>query len=306
MLLGIVTKNGRGDVGNLLNSGILGLDEGHFVGIMASWDPKPLMIAHLLEQLNVGPESLIFIDDNPSEVVEVASQFPSAFCILAQDGDATPVLDAIPGTWHFGSDQVAGLRQASTTASSKVRTELSALDPQGQNAYLAGLRIVAQVRQAEEGDASRIASLVARTNQFNVTLKRTKEFQIVGALQDPNVCTVVGSMRDILADSGNVAVAVFRRQSHALELEEFCVSCRALGRGYEDAFFRAAAQIAMEKLGSFPIHIQFCEGDRNEPASRWVKQVLSGHFNGELSPQQVSETNNQLHIRVEIGFSEGA
>jgi FkbH-like protein len=205
-----------------------------FCSIKINWRPKSDNIAEILREVNVLPEQVLFIDDNPLEIAEVQRAFPS---LRTLSGD--------PHRWRqellFGvSFQVPHLsdeaRQKTALLQAKITRdqELALGDRDG---YLRDLQL--QVEIAEIGSTAdrrfgRALELLNKTNQFNTTGQRWSEASLQGFLQKGGRLRILLA-RDRMIDHGLVSVALL--QSGALQ--QMVLSCRVFGLGLEEAFLTA-------------------------------------------------------------------
>jgi FkbH-like protein len=229
MLLCLVTKNNEVDVRDAFDTRDMPLRWDSFAAIRANWDSKSSNIRSIAKQLNVGFDSMLFIDDNPVEIAEVTSIFPQ---LLARRFDvreaAQPLcwLADIPdlSIWSPSAEDLAKSDQYRQEAK---RQDVAA-SAESIEEYIASLGIVleAGVNRAEQ--VKRIAQLTNKTNQFNLTTRRYTEADILTAMEEGQVFDF--RARDRFGDMGIIAVVVVR----AAEIETFLMSCRALGRRIED------------------------------------------------------------------------
>lgn len=229
LLLALVTKNNEADVREAFEKRDMPLRWDSFAAIRANWDPKSANIASIAEQLNVGVDSMVFIDDNPVEIAEVRARFPqlaSRQFDIREAADAVAWLEALPdvGTWSPSTEDLAKSEQYQQEA---VRQELAASATSLED-YIASLGIVVEAGINRADHVKRIAQLTNKTNQFNLTTRRYSEGEILAAMEEGQVFDF--RVRDRFGDMGIIAVAVVRGG----EIEAFLMSCRALGRKIED------------------------------------------------------------------------
>lgn len=229
LLLCLVTKNNEEDVREAFDRRDMPLSWDSFAAIRANWDSKSLSIQSIAEQLNLGVDSMVFIDDNPLELAEVAARFPqlaSRQFNIREAADALGWLEELPdiGTW---SPLAEDLAKAEQYRQENDRQNLAATATSLED-YIASLGIVIEAGINRADHIKRIAQLTNKTNQFNLTTRRYSEADMLAAMEQGQVFDF--RVRDRFGDMGIIAVAIVRSG----EIEAFLMSCRALGRKIED------------------------------------------------------------------------
>ena len=217
------------------------LHEEDFVCVRANWLPKPQNVADIARELNIGMDSLVFIDDNPVERAAVRAgcpevevpEFPSdtaklpAFMREVADRCFTaPRLDAEDAA-------KAGMYRAEALRTS-ARASCGSLDD-----YLASLEMKLDLHLLREDEAPRAAQLCAKTNQFNLTTRRYTEADLLAMLRKEACRIWIASLRDRYGDYGRIALAIAEisgtGDTKSALFDTFLMSCRAMGRGVEGA-----------------------------------------------------------------------
>ena len=229
LLLCLLTKNNEADVREAFEKRDMPLRWDSFATVRANWEPKSANILSIAEQLNVGVDSMLFIDDNPIELAEVAARFPqlaSRQFDVRDAADPLGWLETLPdiGSWSPSAEDLVKSEQYRQEAD---RQEL-ATSATSLGEYIASLGIVVEAGINRVQQVKRIAQLTNKTNQFNLTTRRYSEAEILGAMEEGQVFDF--RVVDRFGDMGIIAVAIVR----AGEIEAFLMSCRALGRKIED------------------------------------------------------------------------
>jgi FkbH-like protein len=167
----------------------------------------------------------------------------------------------------------------------------------GMESYLASLELVVEMRLAEAADLPRVAQLTQKTNQFNLSLKRRSLVEIQALSRDARVFVI--SAHDRFGDYGLVGVCILApsaAQPRQFEFDTFLMSCRALGRGIEDAVLFGVCT-AVEAEGATRLLAPFAEGSRNQPIREFLirtgfREGAKGVF--ELSP--LGDVNLPAHV----------
>jgi FkbH-like protein len=274
VLLGLVSRNEPEDVEALFAARTdfpLRLDD--FTARAIGWGRKSDGVGAVAAELRISPDAVVFVDDNVGELAEVSAGAPVAGLIHAADAAAAvTALALFPGL--HGHDRTAeDTLRAGDLAAAAQRTDVG-------GDYLSSLRVRLDLSVDRADHLPRMASLTAKTNQFNTALRRTGPAELAAWLADDDVRLVTASLRDRLSDSGIVALIAGRRgEQGRVIVEEICISCRALGRGVEDYLLAAAVERLLAEFGASTAAVAYASGPRNEPARAW----LAAHSEGPVA-----------------------
>jgi FkbH-like protein len=244
ILLAICSKNNEADVLPVLadHPGML-LRPHHFAAMRINWDDKATNLRSIAAELNVGSDSLVFLDDNPIERLQVRLMAPEVK-VLEVPSDATAFAPIVLG--------FAGFDRLHLSEEDRQRTRIYA-EQRDRNSlresatsiedYLRDLRVVVHPGSLNQGDLGRVAQLTQKTNQFNLTTRRYTEAQIKALAATPGCRMETYRVSDRFGDNGLVGVAITRDDSTMCEIDSLLLSCRVIGRGIETAILsRLAAQ----------------------------------------------------------------
>ncbi|GLE52458.1 HAD-superfamily phosphatase, subfamily IIIC:FkbH [Mycobacterium montefiorense] len=214
-----------------------------FAVIVANWHPKPDNIARIAEILNVGLESLVFVDDNASERGAVLTSHPQIRTVAADVVDPARTLPNLLRDGAFTSlrltddDRQRSQRYRAEAERVNFRQSLSSVDD-----YLAGLETEVTIAPAGHEDIDRLSQLTLRTNQYNLTTIRLDPDAVKDLLARPQSIVKTVRCSDKFSDHGLVA-ALFAEIDHdRLKIMNFVMSCRVLGRGIEVAALHAVIE----------------------------------------------------------------
>ena len=214
-----------------------------FILIKANWEPKSQNIAAIAEEMNILPDSLVFVDDNPAERDIVGAQVPG----VAVPEIGTPeqyirVLD------HAGFFEVTSLSEDDRKRNEMYKANIER-ERQQQNfgdyrEYLLSLKMKGTIKPFEAIYMARIAQLSNKSNQFNLTTKRYTQSDIERFAADDHYITRYGKLEDKFGDNGVVSVVIGRKDSQekVLHLELWLMSCRVLKRDMEYAMMDSMVQ----------------------------------------------------------------
>ncbi len=221
--------------------GILKPDD--FILIKANWEPKSKNIVEIASEMNVLPDSLVFVDDNPAEREIVAAQVPG----VAVPAIGTPeqyirVLD------HAGFFEVTELSEDDRKRNEMYKANLERQRQQSSfgdyREYLRSLQMKGTIRPFEPMYMARIAQLTNKSNQFNLTTKRCTQSEIEQFAAAKDYLTRYGKLEDKFGDNGVVSVVIGRKDAAAgaLHLDLWLMSCRVLKRDMEYAMMDSVVE----------------------------------------------------------------
>ncbi len=272
VFLALASKNDRPTVEELFASrGDLLVSLADFSSIEIGWVSKAESVAAIADDLRIGTDALLFVDDNPGELAEVAVSVPGVHLLLAVDPAETERgLRYYPGLDPWVAPPAAAQRIGDLAAARR-RQEHLAVTRSGASgdaaAYLAQLGTELRVGVDIQAAVRRLADLSGRVNQFNTAFRRLGEAEVAAYLADPAACVVAVALRDRFSDSGIVAGAFAQRGvGGELVMDEIVVSCRALGRDLEAVILAVLLRAAHQRLGGEQVRIEFIAGPRNAPA----------------------------------------
>lgn len=258
-LLAVNSKNNAGDVLTFLaESPEMVLREDDFAARRINWNDKASNIREIADELNIGLDSLVFIDDSPVECERVRTAFPEVQVEqFPSDPMAIPAFMAslrATARLHVTDDDLK--RTASIRANAQ-REKLRSAAPDMES-FIRGLQIELEIGRQDRSAVQRISQLAQRTNQFNLTTKRYAVSDLERLMEVGAVYTM--SMKDRFSDYGIVGVAIatpcrgeatIRGEAaatgNAWEIDSFLMSCRAFGREIESELLRVVLADAAER-----------------------------------------------------------
>lgn len=269
-LICIVSRNLEEDIRQVLATHPdMVLREGHLSGHRINWLPKSDNLAALVHELNVGIDSVVFLDDNPVERAEVSAAYPAVFTPTLPSS-AADVVPYLRRCWP--------LDQLSVTEDDRDRAERYRQDTERVRArgaaaslaeFFATLELRVQVSPLAASDLARAAQLSRRVNQFNLTTRRYHEAELAAT---PNGQAHVVHARDRFGDYGLVGLAATGAAGDTLEVDALLLSCRVLGRGVEHAVLRQLGRLAREQ-GLSRILLRFVPTARNQAARDFLDSL---------------------------------
>jgi FkbH-like protein len=233
----------------------MALREDHFAVFQANWDDKATNITAIARELDLGIDAMVFLDDNPAERRLVRDMLPS---VAVPELPSDPALYArtLLASGYFEALAFSGedRKRADFYQDNARRVALQARAGDLE-AYLASLAMVITFQPFDGAGRSRIAQLIAKSNQFNLTTRRYTEAQVAAAEADPACFTRQIRLSDIFGDNGMICVVICRpdeADAAAWEIDTWLMSCRVLGRKVEQAtlaeILREAGARGIERL----------------------------------------------------------
>ena len=218
-----------------------------FVAFKANWKPKDVNIREIAQELNIGLDSLVFLDDNPAERQLICNSLPE---VAVPDIDPTDICAAIRTIENAGwfepvSISADDLKRSNAYRENKQRQELQKSAVSYED-YLTSLDMKAEIVPFREIYYDRIAQLTNKTNQFNLTTKRMTLADIKQIAVSEEHIALYGRITDKFGDNGLVSVVIGEKSGNELHMILWLMSCRVLGRGMEQAMLDAVMEKAME------------------------------------------------------------
>jgi FkbH-like protein len=213
------------------------------VAFHANWRPKPDNLREIAAELNLGLDSLVFVDDNPAEI-EIVRRFTPEVATLLLGPDPADYVGQLEDARFFESRTLtAEDAQRTRQYQRQARAEVLLASATDMDAYLASLEMVATVRPFRPADVPRIAQLINKSNQFNLTTRRRSEAEVQRLVGDPEHVTFSIRLADRFGDHGLIAV-VIGRLAEFLEVDTWLMSCRVLNRQVEEETMREIFRLA--------------------------------------------------------------
>ncbi len=217
---------------------------------VANWSDKAANIRQIAAELNIGLDSLVFIDDNPFERNLVRQELPMV-AVPEVGEDPSGFITAIADAGYFEALAVTEEDRERTAQyqENKAREALKA-STTDLNSYLRGLEMQLLWRPFDRIGLPQIVQLINKSNQFNLTTRRYTEEEILAVMDDPAAFGLQLRLLDRFGDNGIIAIIIGRLRNTAdLEIDTWLMSCRVLGRQVEPTTLKLIAEQA-KNLGA--------------------------------------------------------
>lgn len=247
ILLAISSKNNEADALEVLDQHPdMVLRRKHFAAYRINWQDKASNLKALAKDLNIGLDSMVFIDDNPRECELVRQQCPEChvFCLPDKPYLIPRFLDAVPGLECISLTE-EDARRGEMYQAQIVRGQAAARF-QNLDDFWNDLGLEVRIEPAQPFSIPRIAQLTQRTNQMNLTTRRYTEGEVEALAGDPSWRVVSVAAKDRFGDHGIVGVMFIRLDGHNCHIDNFLMSCRVLGLNIEQYMVAYAAAVAKQ------------------------------------------------------------
>ena len=281
ILLCLCSKNNEDDVRQVFkHRSEMPLQLQHFVCWRINWQPKSENLKSISQELQLGLDSFICIDDNPVECAEIQANCPEVLTLqLPEKTNNIPTF--LRHIWAFDRLKV--------TTEDQQRTAFYQLNRQREKLreksltlgdFLSSLDLQVQMTEMVPSQIARFAQLTQRTNQFNATTIRRTETEIQTICQSEEYSCLVVEVKDRFGDYGLVGVIIFIVAADILEVDTFLLSCRVLGRGIEYKMLAKLGDIARKRQIDW-VDVTYKPTNKNQPIRDFLEQVGS-EFNKPL------------------------
>ena len=249
------------------------LRENHIAVFQANWIDKATNLEAIAETLNIGLDSLVFLDDNPAERAQVRQALPM---VRVPELPDEPALYArtLLSAGYFESIQFTqdDQNRAEQYQANAKRKQLQA-GSRNLDDYLKSLDMILVFSHFDTNGRQRIVQLINKTNQFNLTTRRYSESDIIEFENDPETITLTARLTDKFGDNGVVAVLVGRCiNENDVEIDTWLMSCRVLGRRVEKALLYEFGLLAKQKNKQSLIGT-YIKTERNELVEKHYKNM---------------------------------
>jgi FkbH-like protein len=226
------------------------------VSFKANWEPKSENIRAMAPELNLGLDSFVFVDDNPAEI-EIVRQFVPEVTTILLGPDPSDYVGQLADSRLF--------EPRNLTAEDAERTGQYRSDAQRQAlaatvtdmaSYLESLAMEAALSEFMPVDVPRLAQLINKSNQFNLTTRRRSEAEVIAVMNNPNFTGYSVRLKDRFGDHGLIAIVIGEKVGETMKIDTWLMSCRVLKRGVEEEVLNELVRIAKLKncqslLGTF-------------------------------------------------------
>jgi FkbH-like protein len=294
VIIGICSKNNMEDVEDVFeNHPDMLIRKEHISIIKANWNNKASNILEISNELNIGLDSIVFVDDNPFEINLVSEQLPTVSTFLLPK-DSTTYANILSEAAFFDSLSFSDEDKKRTK---QYQVEIERLESKSKycsiEGYLASLEMDLKFHINDSFSAPRIFQLCQRTNQFNLTTKRYTDGEINSFIEDEKIDVIALGLSDRFGDLGIIGAAIINYEKES-KIDTFLLSCRSLGREVERAFLHKCCEMAHSR-GMTMVNATYIRTKKN-------KQVESFYVKNGFN--MTSSSNNEQVFQLDLKNNE--
>ena len=271
-----------------------------FVGWRINWMDKAANISELVADLNLGLQSVVFIDDNPAERSRVREQLPE---VLVPEWPTEKMLycEALRELRCFDSAVISS-EDADRTAMyvadrdrQQARTTVGTMDD-----WLESLDLSVTIEPLDDSNVKRIVQLLNKTNQMNLSTRRMTEAELTEWARQPGTDLFGLRVRDRFGDSGLTGIVSMQCDGPTYQIVDFILSCRVFGRQIEQLMVHHAVQYAANH-DCTQVTARYLPTKKNKPCMEfWQGSGFSHDVNADLFTWPVADAYDApSHIHVE-------
>ncbi len=236
VILALCSKNNEADVLQVLDGHPFQvLKREHLSATRVNWEDKVGNLIALAEELNIGLDAMIFIDDSAFECALIRERLPEVRVIQAPPDplELARLIERLDGLdlleWSQEDAKRSSMYRAAA-ARTRARTAFASIDD-----YLRSLEMRLELAWTGPAQVPRVAQLTRKTNQFNLTTRRYGEQDIAAFLARDDAFVLHTHLADRFGDYGLTGVLILCKEETDLHIDTFLISCRIIGRKVEDA-----------------------------------------------------------------------
>jgi len=243
-----------------------------FAGWRINWQDKAQNVLDLMAELNLGPQSTLFIDDNPAERARVKESLPE---VLVPDWPQDPLFypaallslrcfempsvsqeDLVRTTMYLSENKRQALKQT-----------VSSLEE-----WLTRLAIRIQVEELHPANLQRATQLLNKTNQMNLSTRRLSEAELMAWAEDKHHRLWTLRVSDKFGDAGLTGIVSLEIQDPSAQIVDFILSCRVMGRKIEEVMLATAIHYAQAR-GVEDVYARYIPTSKNKPCLDFFKNL---------------------------------
>ncbi len=304
ILLAVCSKNNEAEaIAVLRDHPHMIIREHHLAAHRINWQDKATNVRSLARELNLGLDHMLLIDDSPHERQWVRGQLPG-LVVPDMPEDASLYADwigALPSLVVL-QQTVEDLLRTDQYRQGRVREEFRQAVGSVED-FLRGLDLRVEIDSLTDGTVTRVAQLLAKTNQFNLTTRRHDETALRREVERGRWLVYTMRVVDRFGDFGLVGVAIAVLGSRTWHLDSFLLSCRVIGKSVESALLAAVASSA-RAAGAERLAAEYLDSGRNQVAAHFLTrhgfvQLADGTFERSLSdggpswPEWIADVSTQ-------------
>lgn len=273
IILAINSKNNESDAFEAIDDHpYMILRRKHFAACQINWGDKAHNLRALAEEINIGMDSMIMIDDNPGECDLIRQLCPE--CTVVQFPEkpylVRDLIRKLPGIENIRlTDEDKKKGEIYQAQGERKKLEKSSSD---LGDFFRALEMKAEIKAADKFSIPRISQLTQKTNQFNMTTRRYNEIDIMEFITSSASYVFSVSSQDRFGDNGIIGVFILKFDGDICLIDSFLLSCRVIGRTIEQSIAAFISEFAREK-GATTLVGEFIPTAKNQPAKDAYKNL---------------------------------
>ncbi len=276
IILAINSRNNEADALRVITTHPnMVLKERHFAARRINWDSKVDNLRSLAQELNIGLDSMVFLDDDPTNRAMVRAYIPEVE-VPELPGDPTQYAKFLLSLPYFETNVITDEDKMRgnyyVTERLRKEEEQHAGSPEQ---FLQSLNLEVHIRRNDDGAVPRLSQLTEKTNQFNIHKRPLTEEDVRSYMRSDTHDIYHMRAIDRFGDYGIIAFALVSKKASVWHIESLLMSCRIIGRGVEDALLHVLGTTAA-RHGANSLTIDFVKSEKNAPAEQFVQRHFSG------------------------------
>jgi FkbH-like protein len=274
VLVGVASKNDSRLVEELFAKRQPILPKDAVFPIEANWGPKSESVHRILEAWNIGPDTVVFVDDSPTELAEVKVAYPEVECIQFPSDDPQGIYDLLQRLRDlFGKSTI---REEDTIRLSSLRSANLLQESDGfsgfDDRFLERTEAELTISFNRDTFDPRALELLNKTNQFNLNGRRYTPTSLQKYVNEDDAFLMVVSYKDKYGPLGKIAVVAGHYTHKRLSIDAWVMSCRAFSRRIE----HRCLEELLSRFDCDEIEVDFVSTPRNEPLRRFLSELSGG------------------------------
>lgn len=272
MLLTIVSKNNINDVMDVFdNNPDMLIKREDIANWKVNWDNKADNIRNIAKELNLGLDSIIFLDDNPTECINMMTSLPE---VLTLNVPKEPAIEMfLKHLWATDNLVVtAEDRERSKRYIEEQKRNLAKNNIASNFEFIKELAIKVSMRKIAEDEIARASQMTLRTNQFNLSTIRRSEKEIRDLVNHNEYDVFVVEADDKFGEYGIIGLLILKHEEEIV-VDTFLLSCRILGRNVENTILWGL-KLHADSLGKNKILFPYIKTAKNEPIYKFLNNSL--------------------------------
>lgn len=272
ILLAVASKNNEADFYEMFDGhDAMILKRDDVAAFEVHWESKVESLRRIAQKLNIGTDSLVFVDDSAKEIAEVRERLPEVTCVMAPE-ELADLPGVLTGLDLFDLAEVTDedRNRAAMMAVERKRENLQ--ETMSEAEFKAQLGLEMSVFRTDKRHIARVAQLINKSNQFNLTTRRRPQGEIETLARDEGWRVLGMELKDKYGDYGLVGAAVLEKRGRVCVIDTLLMSCRVLGRDAETSFIAQLAEAA-KRMGCETVQGRYIP----TPKNGMVKGLYAAH-----------------------------